>query len=412
MSHFSLIPDGSVTTPAGFRAAGIAVGLKRSGALDMALLVSDVPATAAAAFTANLFAAAPVLVDREIIQAGKPVRAILVNSGNANACCGARGLSDARDMVATAAGLLGITPAEVLVSSTGRIGVPMPMEKVRRGTELAVKALSATGGQQAANAIMTTDTRPKSLAVALTVGGRQVHIGGMCKGAGMIAPRLVPVRVPQATMLAYVTTDAAVDPDFLQECLNHSLDHSFNRITVDGDTSTNDTFLLLANGVAGNAPLNRGHRDAVLFRDALAFLVGRLAREMVLDGEGVTKFVELTVRGAQTTADARRCAEAIANSLLVKTAWFGADPNWGRILCAAGYSGITFDPARVNLDYDDVPVVRGGMEAGTPEADEVKVLKQREFRVTLELGAGTAEFTVWTCDLSYEYVKINADYHT
>jgi glutamate N-acetyltransferase/amino-acid N-acetyltransferase len=288
----------------------------------------------------------------------------------------------------------------------------MPMEKIRRGTALAVKALTADGGLAAANAIMTTDTRPKSLAISLTIGGRQVHIGGMCKGAGMIAPKLVPARVPQATMLAYVTTDAAVERDFLQECLNDSLDLSFNRITVDGDTSTNDTFIALANGAAGNAVLTRDQRDAGLFRNALAFLVGRLAREMVLDGEGVTKFVELTVRGARTTADARRCAEAIANSLLVKTAWFGADPNWGRILCAAGYAGIDFDPAKVNLDYDDVPVVRGGMEAGTPEADEVKVLKQREFRVTLDLGAGAAEFTVWTCDLTYEYVKINADYHT
>jgi glutamate N-acetyltransferase/amino-acid N-acetyltransferase len=407
-----LLPDGHVTTPRGFRAAGIVAGLKRSGAPDMALLVSDTPAAAAGAFTSNRFAAAPVEVDRDVLAAGRPVRAVLINSGNANACTGAQGLADARAMAAYAAELLGVTPGAVLVSSTGRIGVPMPMDKIRRGTELAVQALAADGGALAARAIMTTDTRPKTAAAALAVDGCDVRIGGMAKGAGMIAPRLRPAGPPQATMLAYVTTDAAVEPAFLQACLNRALDRSFNRITVDGDTSTNDTFLVLANGAAGNRTLTAAHPEAAGFAEALAAVAARLARDMVLDGEGVTRFVELVVTGARSDADARRCAEAIANSLLCKTAWFGADPNWGRILCAAGYCGIAFDPSRVSLDYGDVPVVRGGMDAGTPEARQVDAIRRREFQIRLDLGSGPGAFTVWTCDLSYEYVKINADYHT
>ena len=412
MNGFITLPDGQVTSPAGYRAAGIAAGLKRSGAPDLALLVSDRPAVAAAAFTSNKFCAAPVQYDRDVLAQGRPVRAILVNSGNANACTGAAGLANARAMAAYAATLLGFAPAEVLVSSTGRIGVPMPMEKIVKGTDLAVQALSPTGGAAAARAIMTTDTRPKHIGAELTVNGKTVRIGGMTKGAGMIGPKLKPVRTPQATMLAYLTTDAAVSPSFLQACLNHSLDLSFNRITVDGDSSTNDTFIALANGAAGNRLLNGRHPAAAAFRDAFTFVAGRLAREMVLAGEGVTRFVELTVTGAKNDRAAKTCAEAIATSLLVKTAWFGADPNWGRILCAAGYCGIAFDPDRVSLDYEDVPVVRNGMDAGTPEAEQVRAISRREFQVRLDLGSGPGAFTIWTCDLSYEYVKINADYHT
>ena len=412
MSVFQEMVDGSVTTPQGWQASGVVAGLKRSGAPDLALLLSDRPAAVAAAFTANAFAAAPVQLDREVVAAGRPVRAVVINSGNANACTGERGLADAREMAQYAAGLLKVTPDEVLVSSTGRIGVPMPMAKIRHGIELAAAALSPAGGLRAAEAIMTTDTTRKSLAVALTVDGQAVRIGGMTKGAGMIAPKLRPAGPPQATMLAYLTTDAAVVPAFLQQCLNRALDASFNRITVDGDTSTNDTFLALANGAAGNRPLDAAHPDAAAFQAAFSHVAGRLAREMVLDGEGVTRFVELVVTGARDDDQARRCAEAIANSLLVKTAWFGADPNWGRILCAAGYSGVEIDTAKVSLDYGTVPVVRGGMDAGTPEAEQVQAIKRREFTVALGLGVGAGAFTVWTCDLSYEYVKINADYHT
>ena len=412
MSIFSVIENGHCTTPAGFVAAGVVAGLKRSGAPDMALLMSRTAAVAEGAFSQNAFAAAPVLLDKETLHRGKPVRAVLVNSGCANACTGTLGLENARKMAADAAEVLGVTPQEILVSSTGRIGVHLPMEKIFAGTRLAKAALATTGGADAARAIMTTDTRPKHIAVSLTVGGREVRIGGMSKGAGMIAPHLKPLKALHATMLAYVTTDAAVAPGFLQSCLDASLDASFNRITVDGDTSTNDTFLALANGAAGNALLDAAHPDAAAFRDAFIFVVGHLAKEMVLDGEGVTRFVELVVSGAKDDAEARKCAEAIANSLLVKTAWFGADPNWGRILCAAGYSGVEINTAKTSLDYGNVAIVRNGMDAGTPEPQQVEAIKKREFQIRLDLGAGHGTFTIWTCDLSYEYVKINADYHT
>ena len=412
MADFRVIDGGHCTTPAGFRAAGIVAGLKRSGAPDMALLVSDTPAVAAGAFTQNSFAAAPVLLDKETLHRGRPVRAVLVNSGCANACTGDLGMENARKMAAQAAETLGVASHEVLVSSTGRIGVHLPMEKITAGTKAAAAALSATGGADAARAIMTTDTRPKHIAVALTVGGREVRIGGMSKGAGMIAPHLKPLKALHATMLAYVTTDAAVTPGFLQSCLDASLDASFNRITVDGDTSTNDTFIALASGAAGNEPLANGGPDAAAFREAFCFVVAHLAKEMVLDGEGVTRFVELVVSGAKDDAQARKCAEAIANSLLVKTAWFGADPNWGRILCAARYSGVEINTAKTTLDYGDTPIVRNGMDAGVPEAEQAKAINKREFQIRLDLGAGSGTFTIWTCDLSYEYVKINADYHT
>jgi glutamate N-acetyltransferase/amino-acid N-acetyltransferase len=407
----SILPEGNVTSPKGFRAAGVCAGLKRSGAPDMALLVSDTPAVAAGAFTNNAFAAAPVRYDRDILAQGGRVRAVLVNSGNANACTGPQGDLDARAMAEYAASVLGVPSATVLVSSTGRIGVPLPMDVIRRGTDLAAAALAADGGAKAAEAIMTTDTRPKSAAVSFRSDDREIRIGGMTKGAGMIAPalRLAPA---QATMLCYVTTDAAIERNALEAALNASLDRSFNRITVDGDTSTNDTVLVLANGSAGNRPIQLDSPQYSAFRQALAAVVSTLAREMVLDGEGVTRFVELNVTGAHSDADARTCAEAIANSLLCKTAWFGADPNWGRILCAAGYSGIDLDPGAVSLDYQGVPIVRNGMDAGTPPDKQVEAINRREFTIDLDLGVGSGQFTVWTCDLTYEYVKINADYHT
>ncbi len=407
----SVIESGGVTTPKGYLASGVVSGLKASGAEDLALLVSEVDATVAGVFTANRFAAAPVVYDREIVGSGELVRAVVVNSGNANACTGEQGR---RDVVATAdfAGeLLGVPGKQVLVSSTGRIGVPLPMDKIRAGVRAAVSALSADGGGAAARAIMTTDTRPKSVAVRIELDGKTVHVGGTTKGAGMIAPRLVG-GVPHATMLSYLTTDAAVDSELLSGCLAKAVATSFNRITVDGDTSTNDTVLLLANGMARNATLTACGADADRFCAAVTHVAQHLAREMVLDGEGVTRFVEVNVTGAASAADAELCAAAIANSPLCKTAWFGADPNWGRILCAAGYSGAVFDPAHVNLDYEGLPVVRGGMDAGTPETELVAAIDQREFRIDLELGNGPGQHTVWTCDLTYEYVKINADYHT
>ncbi len=410
---FKVLDGGGVATPAGFQAAGIVAGLKRSGAPDMALLVSTVPATVAGAFTTNAFAAAPVQYDQRIVAGGGAVRAVIVNSGNANACTGEQGLKDAAATAACVADLLGVTADEVLVSSTGRIGVPMPMGIILDGAQKAVAALAAgdEASAIAARAIMTTDTRPKSLAVELTVGGKTVRIGGMTKGAGMINPAMKS-QPPQATMLAYITTDAAVSRAALDRCVEQALDRSFNRITVDGDTSTNDTLLAFANGQAGNALLTPDSPDFPAFFDAFVHVLGWLAREMVLDGEGVTRFVELNVTGAKSDEDARICAEAIANSPLCKTAWFGADPNWGRVLCAAGYSGAALDSARVSLDYQGVPIVRNGMDAGTPEKEQVAAIARREFRIDLDLGVGDGTFTVWTCDLTYDYVKINADYHT
>jgi len=411
MNETVTVDGGSVTTPRGFMAAGVAAGIKESGDRDVALLVSTRPAHAAGAFTANAFAAPAVQYDRALLKVRKPFRAVLVNSGNANACTGAAGLADAKAAGAAAARVLGVSAADVLVASTGRIGVRLPMARLRAGIAAAAAALSADGGPAAARAIMTTDTRPKSTAASVEVDGKTIHIGGMTKGAGMIAPRLQPAGL-HATMLAFVTTDAAVEPDFLDACLAQSLDLSFNRITVDGDMSTNDTFLALANGAAENTRIRAGTPAAAAFAAAFNRVAATLAREMVLDGEGATRFVEICVTGAQTWDEARRCAEAIANSALCKTAWFGADPNWGRIVCAAGRAKVALDPDRVSLDFGGVPIVRAGVDAGTPETEKVAAVSGAEFRIALDLGVGSHEFTVWTCDLSYDYVRINAEYHT
>ncbi len=405
------LDNGSVTSPRGFRATGVTAGLKASGKPDMALVVSDQPAVFAAAFTQNLFAAPPVQYCRDLAGRVKRLRALLINSGNANACTGRKGLSDAARMARLTADGLGVAADEVMVFSTGRIGVPLPMPKIEAGIRTATSQLTADGGLAAATAIMTTDTKCKSLAVELDVGGVPVRVGGMAKGAGMIAPNMAVV-APHATLLACVTTDAVLADGLLAECFSEATEQSFNRISVDGDTSTNDSFLALANGAAGNLAIRPGTLEADHFRAALRHVAGELARQLVLDGEGATKFVHVHVTGARTVEQARRAAMAVANSLLCKTAWFGGDPNWGRILDAAGYSGVELTPGAISLDYDAVPVVRAGVDAGTSEDKLAAVLKQREFHLHLNLGAGEAQFTAWTCDLSYEYVKINAEYHT
>lgn len=411
MNSFTLLENGSVTSPQGFSAAGVAAGLKSSGDLDCALLVSQSEALPAAAFTSNPFKAAPVLNGESLLAGGGPLRAVFINSGNANACTGENGLRDVQTTAEAVANKLNIDKTQVFISSTGRIGVPLPMKKILAGVESAGETLDSEGGLEAAQAIMTTDTRPKTAAVTLEINGATVTIGGMAKGAGMIAPKLVGIK-NQATMLAYVTTDAAISNEFLQKCLNQSLDLSFNRITVDGDTSTNDTFLVMANETAGNERLTEDHPQAADFITAFNWLVARLAREIILDAEGVTRFVELRVNGAATPAEARQCAEAIANSALCKTAWFGGDPNWGRILVAAGGSGIQIEPERVNLHYQDVPIVRQGLDAGTPIEEQEEAVNRKELRIDLDLGISNGEFIIWTCDLSYKYVKINAAYRT
>lgn len=407
-SNYSFIENGSVTSPAGFKASGVVVGLKVSGAPDMAMILSDTPANFSAAFTSCVFAAAPVRLGREIVLNQETIRAIAVNSGNANACTGKAGMESARKMSELTAQELSIQPEEVIVSSTGRIGVQMPMEIISNGIKKAAAALDYSSGAEAAAAIMTTDTVPKSAALEVELSSGKVTIGAMTKGAGMIDPNM---KVPHATMLCYITTDAQIDNALLKNFLSRGVDNSFNRINIDGDMSTNDTTVIMANGVS-EVEVKADSNDAEIFYHALQTLMQQLAREMVMDGEGATKFVTINIENAKDEACAKILAESIANSLLCKTAWFGSDPNWGRIVAALGYSKVDFDPDLVNVYYDDQPVVLKGGDAGTPEAELAKVLQNREFSITVDMNAGSAKYWVWTCDISYEYVKINAEYHT
>jgi len=406
--NYTFIENGSITSPAGFKASGIAVGLKVSGAPDMAMILSDTPANFSAAFTSCVFAAAPVRLGRELVANQKTLRAVVVNSGNANACTGQNGMDNARRMSELAAQELSIQPEEVIVSSTGRIGVQMPMDIIAAGIKKTTAALNYSSGAEAAAAIMTTDTVPKSAAVEVELSSGKVTIGAMTKGAGMIDPDM---HVPHATMLCYITTDAKIDNLLLKNFLSRGVDNSFNRINIDGDMSTNDTTLIMANGVSG-LEIKKDTDDAEIFYQALQTLMQQLAREMVMDGEGATKFVTIYIAHAPNAASAKIFAESIANSLLCKTAWFGSDPNWGRLIAALGYAGIDFDPDLVNVYYDYEPVVTNGGDAGTPESKLAKVLEKREFSITIDMNAGSAKYWVWTCDISYEYVKINAEYHT
>jgi glutamate N-acetyltransferase / amino-acid N-acetyltransferase len=406
--HYSFLENGTVTSPAGFKAAGVATGLKVSGALDMAMIYSDTPANFSAAFTSCVFAAAPVRLGRERVTDQKTLRAIVVNSGNANACTGQAGMERARDMCELTARELSIQPEEIIVSSTGRIGVQLPMEIISKGIKKAASSLDYSSGAEAAAAIMTTDTVPKDAAVSVELSSGKITIGAMTKGAGMIDPDM---HVPHATMLCYITTDAKIDNSLLKDFLGRGVDNSFNRITIDGDMSTNDTTVMMANGIS-KVEIKAGSEDAEIFYHALQTLLQQLAREMVMDGEGATKFVTIYIENAKDTASAKACAESIANSLLCKTAWFGSDPNWGRIVAALGYSGVDFDPDLVNIYYDDQAVVTNGGDAETPEKELAKVLQKREFSITVNMNAGDTKYWVWTCDISYEYVKINAEYHT
>ena len=408
MSKFNWIDGGSVTSVPGFRAAGVTAGFKRSGAPDFAMIASEVPANFAGAFTSCTFAAAPVQVCRKRVLESEYLRAAAINSGNANACTGATGIANAERTCELVAVRLGVKPEEVAVSSTGRIGVQMPMATIERGIDLAAAALSDKGGPTAAEAIMTTDTVPKSVALQLEIGGKTVTIGAMTKGAGMIDPAMT---VPHATMLCYITTDVKADNALLRDMIGANVADSFNRITVDGDMSTNDTTIVMANGLSG-IELKAGTPEAALFQEALLTVMQDLARRMVMDGEGATKFVTVKVVHSRSKENAKLCAEAVANSLLCKTAWFGGDPNWGRVVAALGYSGATFDPDKTDIYYDGMPVVRQGGDAGTPESALCGIVKQREFTVLVDQNEGDAEYWVWTSDISYEYVKINADYHT
>jgi len=400
-----LDPNGHPTSPRGFRAALHTCGIKVSGSPDLALLVSDRPSRWDAVFTTNAVAAAPVEFGRERLADGVPLRAILVNSGNANAVTGAQGLADARETAALLERSLEIPEGAALVSSTGVIGVPLPMDKIRHGVP-AIAGLPVTdGGAAFARGIMTTDTRPKHASISVPHAGGMVTLGGCAKGAGMIHPRM-------ATMLSYLTCDADVHPEVLGAAFRRCVESSYNRISVDGDTSTNDTCVLLANGAAGLPPILPGTTAADDFEQALRILTAHLSREIVRDGEGATTVVRLDVVGARDALQAELVARAVCNSPLVKTAIHGRDPNWGRILCAAGYAGAGVTPRSVDLSIQDVPVLVRGTPAVFDAPALSRAMRGEEVLIRLDLGQGTDTTTFWTCDFSAEYISINADYTT
>lgn len=391
-----------VTAARGFRAAGVACGIKESGDPDLAIVCSDRPAAAAGLFTANQIKAAPVRLSQARIASGT-AQAVVVNAGNANACTGEQGRRDAEEMADFTAAILGVDRQLCLVASTGYIGRQMPMDSIRSGIRDACAALSPSGGADAARAIMTTDTRPKAMAVEMKLGRRKVRVGGMGKGVGMICPSV-------ATMICVITTDAKISTRDLDLALRWAADRSFNCITVDGDMSTNDTVIALANGESG--ALVATEDDRRKFQRALDYVTLRLARQIVGDGEGATKVIEVHVSGTQEYEEARRIAMKVANSPLVKTAMYGADPNWGRIMAAAGAAGVEFDQAAVDVSLADIPVVAAGAALPFDRARANELLKAKEIRVHVQLHAGPQSATVWTCDLTEEYVQINAHYST
>jgi len=394
--------------PRGFRFGAAKAGLKKSGNTDFALIVADEPVSAAAAYTANRVTAAPLILDKQHLRAtGGKLRAVAINAGNANCAAGQAGLDAARATCEAIAQLFACRPEEVFPSSTGVIGVPLPAEKIIAALPGLAAHLSADFDhfQQAAQAIMTTDTVEKTAFARLEVDGKEVRIAAFCKGAGMIHPQLIP----HATMLVYILTDAAVEPAILDGYLQPAIEVSFNRISVDGDTSTNDTVLLLAAGASGAVV---GAENAA-FADALTQVCASLARQVVADGEGITHVVELRIEGAASDGDALKVAKAIAHSPLVKTAWAGGDPNWGRLAAAIGYSGAQIDPDRFDIRFGELAICRDGGRA--PEFDEAAAhdyIAQREFSVTIELHQGAGSCLFWTTDLTHEYVSINADYST
>lgn len=388
----------------GFRFAGVACGVKESGRKDLALIVSERPATAAALFTRNRIRSPSIVSGRRRMARGR-IRAVVVNSGNANACTGRRGFRDAEAVCEEAARLLGVPASQVLPSSTGIIGAPLPLEKVKSGIAAAAPALSPDGLGDAAEAILTTDNGPKVAAARCRIGGRAVRVAGLAKGAGMIAPNM-------ATMLCYVLTDAAVAAASLRPMLRRAADGSFHAITVDGDTSTNDTLLCMANGLAGNPEVTPGSADEETLERALTRVMKELALKVVADGEGATKLVEVRVDGARTAAHARKVAFAVASSQLVKTAFFGEDPNVGRIMMAVGNAGAPVAEEAVDVSLGSVKVVRRGVAVGAREDAAARVMQRPSFTVRISLDLGDARASVWTSDLGHEYVRINSDYRT
>jgi glutamate N-acetyltransferase/amino-acid N-acetyltransferase len=391
------IPQGTVTSPEGFLAGAVSAGISKNaaGKLDLAILFSETPCTAAALFTASKLKAAPVVLSQQRLKKGK-ARAVVVNSGCANAFTGKEGYAHANQMAELVAEGIGLEPEDVLVASTGVIGVPLPMERIKSG--LKQVALSGDGGHQLAKAIMTTDTVPKEIAVRVEVGGSQFTVGGVAKGSGMIHPDL-------ATLLCFLTTDAALDKGFMVKALKKAVEVSFNMVSIDGDTSPNDMVLLMANGRGGKVP-------ADAFEQALEQVCIYLAKAIAADGEGATRLIEVTVNGAASRFEARTAARAVVSSSLVKAAVHGADPNWGRVVAAVGRSGVKVEETKLDLAIGDIPVLKAGSPLPFDERALVQRLKEKEVTINLELNLGSGQATAWGCDLSEEYVTINSQYMT
>ncbi|MES2309215.1 MAG: bifunctional glutamate N-acetyltransferase/amino-acid acetyltransferase ArgJ [Verrucomicrobiota bacterium] len=396
---FTPITNGSVTSPQGYFASGVISGIKKEKAKDVALILSEVPAEVAATYTTNQVKAAPVRVSMQHSKAGR-VLGIIANSGNANACTGVVGLKNAMQMTETAASVLNAKAKEFLVCSTGRIGINLPMTKVVAGIKKAVKALKRDGGLDAAHAIMTSDSKHKSYAIEFEIDGKKVRIGGIAKGAGMIHPNM-------ATMLSFVTTDAVIDKKSLQRVTEDAVEMTFNRISVDGDTSTNDTVIVLANGKAGNAPIRAHHPSRELFRTALTHVMKVLSRMIVEDGEGISKVVDVSVKGAASAADAKAAAQAISTSALVKCSWCGGDPNWGRIMDAIGYSDAKVKEELVEIYFDGLLAVSNGRATKIPVKRLKKVMSKRNFTITVQLHLGAGEYSMVTTDFTEKYVEFN-----
>ena len=393
-----------VTFPQGFKAAGVKAGIKKSGNLDVAVIYTEKEAAVAGTFTQNAVAAAPVYVSKRVVSTGS-AHAITANAGCANACTGEQGMQDAEQMAAITAKALGCKADDVLVASTGVIGVNLPMDKMEAGIQHAVSELSETGSELAGNAIITTDTYSKACSTEVEIGGKKVRFGAIAKGSGMIQPNM-------ATMLCFITTDAAIDSKLLQAALSDIVETSFNMISIDGDMSTNDMAIVLANGAAGNAKIMAKNDDYAVFYAALKSICEGLAQRIASDGEGATKFLTVNVRGTKTFADAKTIAMSVAKSPLVKTAFFGEDPNWGRVICAVGYAGIPMDPQKTVVKFGGIPVYANGVGAAFDEEALRRVMAEHDIVIDIGMGLGEEEATVWSCDFSYEYVKINGEYHT
>ncbi len=393
-----------VTFPKGFQAAGVKAGIKKSGNLDVAVIYTEKEAAAAGTFTKNAVAAAPVHVSKKVV-ATHAAHAIVANAGCANACTGAQGEKDAAAMQQIAANALGCTPDDVIVGSTGIIGQLLPMDKVEQGIKAAVKELSVDGSMDAGNAIITTDTYSKAGATSVTIGGKEVRFGIIAKGSGMIRPDM-------ATVLCFITTDADIDGVLLQEALSEVIEHSLNMISIDGDMSTNDMAIVLANGAAGNPKITEKNADYEMFKETLLVLCQGISEKIAADGEGATKFITVHVKGAKSFSEAKMVGMSVANSPLVKTAFFGEDPNWGRVICAVGYAGVPMDPNHTTVKFGGIPVYADGVGASY-DADALRtVMTAHDIVVEIDLKDGDSEAKVWTCDFSYEYVKINGEYHT